>query len=199
MEKCNKCNALTGMFFERNYKPDEYLLGKRNSKVWIIGLNPKGVIGYNDLNETIECLENFKLDHQYFKDFKYVSKRIFENMGEEYGVAHTDLIKCFSKIFPPSKLSTTELHEILCNCRMYLSEQLKKHEPKIIICNGSHVVWHLEQIIPIKKDFETYYIGDTYYEPIVFRSGFIGRIDNFAKRRLGKEIETILNETKILN
>lgn len=40
MKVCNKC-AEYGLKFKREYNPDEFLEGKPNSLIWIIGLNPK--------------------------------------------------------------------------------------------------------------------------------------------------------------
>ncbi|MGD0712486.1 MAG: uracil-DNA glycosylase family protein [Bacteroidales bacterium] len=198
MEKCLKCKDITGMYFERQYKPEQYIYGKLNSKVLIIGLNPYGEIETNNLNETTEDLLN-RPSHQYYKNFEKVSPRIYKYLGEDNGVICTELVKCFSKNFPPAKLSKHDLHKFICNCREYLSEQLEVLKPKIIICNGIHVVWHIEQIIPIKEEFETYYIGKkNSYEPFIFRSGFIGKIDKYAKRRLGIEIEKILNKNTLL-
>lgn len=195
---CNKCKELTGMYFKRQYSPIDYLHGKRNSKVWIIGINPYGDIGQNDNEETIDKLIDFKIDNSYFKDFENVSKCIFDALGKENGVAHTDLIKCFSTCFPPINLNKNDLYTILCNCRVYLKEQLDLYKPKVIICNGKHVVWHVEQLVPPNEDFGTFYYGNLPYKTIVFRSGFIGRIDNYAKRRLGKEIEKALIDLQIL-
>jgi uracil-DNA glycosylase len=197
---CRKCFELTGMHFQRTYSPIDYLLGKRNSKIWIIGLNPYGNIGENNTTETIENLSHFIGDISYFKDFNNVSNRIYNLLGQENGVAHTDLVKCFSKNFPPSNLKRNELHYLICNCRNYLKDQIDLHKPKLIICNGIHVVWHVEQLIPPIKteDFESYYYGNLPHKPIVFRSGFIGRIDNYSKRRLGKEIENIIDENNII-
>lgn len=201
MEKCNKCEELTGLRFERQYSPVQYFHGKKNSKVLVIGLNPSGKIGDNNTTETIDNLSDFLPDNSYFKDFANVSKKIYDNFGKENGVIHTDLVKCFSPKFPPVKLNISDLDRIICNCRVYLMEQIKIFEPKIIICNGSHVVYHIQQIIPVKEglDFDTYYIGKFVNDPFVIRTGFIGRLDNYAKKRLGKEIEKILNEFNLLN
>lgn len=198
MGNCEKCRELTGMYFKRQYFPADYLHGKRNSKIWIIGINPYGEIGENSSNETIDKLVNFKADNSYFKDFRNVSERIYNALGKDNGVAHTDLVKCFSKSFPPVNLNRDDQHKILCNCREYLKNQLETYLPKIIICNGIHVVYHIKEIIPVKANFGTYYIGAFPNEPIVFFSGFIGRIDNFSKRRLGKEIEKELDNLQIL-
>lgn len=193
---CDKCRELTGMCYKRKYSPVDYLHGKRSSPVWIIGLNPAGEIGYNDENETIDHLVNSTFNHPYFKDFSKVSSLIYDALGKENGVAHVDLVKCFSRSFP-----LVNLRELLCNCNEYLREQLRIYSPKIIICNGIHVVRHIEQFIPpISKEYDyvTFYIGDAINNPIIFRSGFIGRIDNYAKRRLGIEIEKELLKNKIV-
>lgn len=198
MENCNKCQNETGMYFQRQYLPVDYFHGKLNSKVLIIGINPHGKIGENDRNETKNKLANFSPDNSYFADFKKVSKRIFDYLGKETGAIHTDLVKCFSPNY--WSLSKSSKAKIIANCGGYLYEQIKIIEPKIIICNGSDVTSYVGQIIPVKdgNDFQTFYIGDFVNNPYVFRSGFIGRIDNYAKKRLGNEIEKILNENNLL-
>jgi hypothetical protein len=45
--KCSKCKNY-GLKYERKYKPSDFLEGKRNSLIWIVGLNPKGNLGKND-------------------------------------------------------------------------------------------------------------------------------------------------------
>jgi uracil-DNA glycosylase len=202
--KCDKCKEYGLGFYATNITPIDYIEGRRNADIWIIGLNPKGDIGKKE-ERTVDQFENFnpeKLEKNtsYFKDFDKVSNLLYKNFtGNNSNVAHTDLVKCFSLNFPHTKLSKDDLNKVLCRCREYLSEQLNRFKPRIIICNGSHVVYHIEQIIPVKEEFETYYIGigNNSYEPFVFRSGFIGRIDHHAKRRLGKEIENILNEINL--
>jgi uracil-DNA glycosylase len=201
INSCDKCFKLTGMSFKRGYKPVEYIHGRKNSQIWIVGLNPRGEIGDNDEKETIHDLLNSTFDNSYFRDFKNVSTLIYNAFSKENGVAHVDLVKCFSRSFPPVNLNKSELDEILCNCRSYLKDQLEIHKPKVIICNGSHVVWHIEKLIPPisdEYDYETFYIGNALNKPIIFRSGFIGRLDNYAKRRLGKEVENELIKNKII-
>jgi hypothetical protein len=201
---CNKCNEYQ-LNFNRKYKPEEFLEGKNDSIIWIIGLNPKENNDYKDTRKLSE-LKNYFNDenkiHSYFKNFYKVSKKLYENMGKNNGVAHTDLVKCFSRNFPPKNNKTkVNVDEIISNCSNYLKKQIIKYKPKMIICNGSYVVNFIKKLIYPKKDFETYYIGcldDNNIEIIVILSGFIGRIDDMAKRRLGKEIEFVIKKQKLM-
>jgi len=73
-----------------------------------------------------------------------------------------------------------------------------KYQPDLIICNGAAVCETIKSIVKPKKELnglETSYVGsiDNYKVRVVL-SGFIGRIDNYARRRLGKEIEQYLNK-----
>ena len=199
METCNKCQEICGFYYKRQYRPDEYILGKKNSQILIIGINPKGDIGENNIEETVDDLRNNPMKNSYFDKIRKISEIISKNIGVENGVAHTDLLKCFSNNFPPQKLNRGNIHRIIINCRPYLIRQLEKGSFKLVICNGFHVNWHIEQIIQPIKDHDTYYIGEFLGRRIaVLRSGFIGRIDNYAKRRLGKEVELLMDEMGII-
>lgn len=75
--------------------------------------------------------------------------------------------------------------------------------PKIIICNGAPVCDIISDIVQIKTRKQrneendklmTSDIGSFHgNEVIVIYSGFIGRIDDYAKIRLGKEIEIYMD------
>ena len=78
-----------------------------------------------------------------------------------------------------------------------LEQQLKIYKPKIIICNGAAVSEFMLQFIPpisYSKEQTSYWSNIDGDEVCVVLSGFIGRIDNYAKRRLGIEIEVRLQE-----
>jgi len=67
----------------------------------------------------------------------------------------------------------------------------------MIICNGADVCKVIRSIIrPIEgKEQDTYYFGKVRdVEIAVVLSGFIGRIDDYSKRRLGLEIETLIDK-----
>ena len=190
---CDKCKNFIETTFRESFPPEGLLEGKLNSRVWIIGLNPKLEEGEYE-NRTQRDLEEYFNKpgvHGYFKDFKTVSSLLYNSLGKEKGVAHTDLIKCKSKKydFKENKIS------IIQNCQGYLQKQIERYKPKVIICNGADTSQAILTILPPEGDQErlTSYVSNVMgYEIRVVLSGFIGRIDNYAKRRLGEEIEKFI-------
>ena len=152
--------------------------------------------------------------NSYFYDFNKVSPKLYKNWeSKESIVAHTDIVKCFSNSFPPQTLDGKVLNRksvetIVQNCQEHLLIQIQTYKPKIIICNGSIVCSEMIKLFPPNKDEDikdiTSYVATYETEegkPYTFRivlSGFIGRIDDRSKRRLGKEIEKIIEEEKII-
>ncbi|MBT3363123.1 MAG: hypothetical protein HN407_05620 [Chloroflexi bacterium] len=206
---CNFCTDLCDIAFKRRYKPEEFIVGHKTSPILIVGLNPKTPKDeeepYNDLfsSEDLEqYFDNANAVHPYYGAFKNVSEKLFGLLGKEGGVAHTDIIKCYSKEFPPKDCTNKEIEIIFDNCVPYLARQLKKQPPKIIICNGADVCRTIKKIIkpPANTgDNATSYIGNLDGEKIaVILSGFIRRIDNYARARLGKEIEHYMKKYKII-
>ncbi len=191
---CERCVRYR-LKFQRKYSPKQYFAGYISSDVWIVGLNPKNDVNCVDprSKEDLRAYFSNKEDvHHYFRDFRSVSERLFSMLGQPAGAGHTDIVKCFSNKFPPTA-SSREAREIIANCRPYFEAQLQQHCPKMIICNGRKVCEVIKNIIPLSDDHETYYSGRFRDHAVsVMLSGFIGRIDNFAKRRLGKEIESLL-------
>jgi len=185
---CSKCEEY-GLRYDREYEPSDYLEGKRNSLVLLVGLNPKGNPGENDVREAKELEHYFEGNiHPFFNDFEQVSRKLYELFGKDRGVSHTDMIKCYSSEFPKQGRQI-----IINNCRGYLEKQLEEVLPKIVICNGSPVCSIIKDVIKPKIDHVTSYIGNFYGNEItVILSGFIGRLDNYAKLRLGKEIESYM-------
>jgi len=201
MIECRECQAF-GLRFKRNYEPVQFLEGRPTSIAWIIGLNPAVDQDWVDSRSESDLHEYFNDTttlHPYFKDFENVSPELFKMLGKDNGVAHTDLIKCSSKKWPPDTCKGKKAKIVITNCKKYLIEQIVKYKPKLIICNGAPVSKEILSIIkpPIKK-VETYYTGQIGGARVtVVLSGFIGRIDNYSKRRLGVEIEYLFN--KIIN
>ncbi len=198
MYKCNNCQEF-GLSFNRRYAPDQFLEGKFNSRIWIIGLNPAVEIGWNDLDRgKQELSEKFDSDeniHSYFKNFKRVSEKLYSLLGKDKGVAHTDLVKCSSRSWPPNNCKSHTSKAIVNNCHEYLLKQIKRFKPQMIICNGAPVSDSIKSNFKVVKK-----ISDTAFqtqiddhEMIVILSGFIGRIDNYARRRLGYEIESLID------
>lgn len=198
MSKCYKCKEF-GLEFNRRYKPEEFIEGKPNSEVWVIGLNPAAKEVWTDEERDAEdlsyYLDNLDDIHSYFKDFKKVSPELFYRFGKDKGVAHTDLIKCSSKSWPPESCKGTKIDVVINNCSPYLFEQIVTHKPKMIICNGAPVSRQVKEILKVDEQ-----LSDTAYlsnicgtNVVVILSGFIGRIDDFSKRRLGYEVESLLN------
>ncbi len=186
------------MTFERNYEPHEFIEGSPSSRIWIIGFNPAAEQDWKDSERTSKELENFFSDEampSYFKDFERVSPKLFKLLGQKNGVAHTDLVKCSSKEWPPKTCKGAKSRNIINNCRENLIQQILTYKPSMIICNGAAISKEIEKIIPPTEQQETYYksIVDDVTVTVV-QSGFIGRIDNFSRRRLGIEIETLLEE-----
>ena len=141
MHECTKCQEY-GLHFKRGYLPVEYIEGKKNSLVWIVGLNPAADQNWVD-NRTTKDLEEYFDDssaiYGYFKDFKSVSETVFKNFGKKFGTAHTDIVKCSSKSFPPETAKGKKAIDVVINCKGFLEEQIKIYKPKIIVCNGAEV------------------------------------------------------------
>lgn len=202
MKSCKKCEK-HGLNFHRRYSPDEFLEGKSNSKIWIIGLNPAVKdLGWNDIERGTEELSNafdeIEKRHPYFKNFKKVSLVLYDLFGKSEGVAHTDLVKCSSSSWPPNNLKGKVANNIINNCHPYLVKQIKEHKPRMIICNGAPVSEVIKtNFNSLRKLSDTAYVALIEdHELIVVLSGFIGRIDNYARRRLGYEIEGLLKQIK---
>lgn len=196
--ECSKCKSYH-LEYERKYKPWDFLAGKRDSLILIIGLNPKGGLEKNS-KIGIKELKNY-FDGSipsYFRKFRKVSEKLYRLFGKEKGVAHTDIVKCSSSKFPPKNCKRKEAQIIINNCKGYLEEQIKKVHPKIVICNGSSVSKIIRRIIKPRLNYVTSYIGSFGGSEIaVILSGFIRRIDNYAKLRLGKEIESYMERYEI--
>ncbi|MDP9360687.1 MAG: hypothetical protein M3P29_04460 [Acidobacteriota bacterium] len=199
MYECNKCKAF-GLRFERAYRPEEAIEGNRKAKVWIIGLNPALDPDWID-TRTVEHLQQYfdepNAIHSYFHDFKKVSRLLFDQFGKSGGTAHTDLVKCSNKGWPPAETTRKGRDTIVRNCEVYLLDQLRQFKPAMIVCNGSDVSSAIKRLLPpvgsATAELETSYFAEIDGHRIcVVLAGFIGRIDNYAKRRLGREIETRL-------
>lgn len=125
-------------------------------------------------------------------------------------IAHTDLVKCGSSEFPPkhpftsNKLSNKETQEIVSNCFEHLKNQILEHKPLLLICNGSYTsetifnffIPNDTSIITSKQigSYESTFHNHTFK---IILSGFIGRIDDWSKRRLGLEIENAIDKLNI--
>lgn len=196
MHECTRCKSY-GLYFRRGYSPDQFIEGKPNSPVWIVGLNPAESENWVD-SRTSADLELYFDDptrvHSYFRDLRSVSLNLYENLGKEHGTAHTDLVKCSSKNFPKGKGAV----EIIHNCGPYLQAQIASHKPKMIICNGAPVSQFIKSILPpaggSHNMLTSYWSEIEGHRVCVVLSGFIGRIDNYSRRRLGIEIESRLRE-----
>lgn len=208
--KCDLCKEHGLVFFSETILPEDYLEGNPDGKIWIIGLNPKGPIG------TIEkrTVDQFKLfspeSHSYFRDFKKVSTKLYDNWTSGAStIAHTDLVKCFAPKFPPViNDKPVDSNKIITNCKAHLLSQIRKHKPKVIICNGTDVCNEMTKSFPPENTMESEEALTSYQASYkdndgnrflfwIVLSGFIGRIDNRNRRRLGKEIERILEDEKI--
>lgn len=74
-------------------------------------------------------------------------------------------------------------------------------KPKIIVCNGTPVCdFFIKAFPPLRNLNEsgTSYISSIENHKIaIVLSGFVGRMDNYAKERLGKEIEYYMKSLKL--
>ncbi|MGB6034670.1 MAG: hypothetical protein WBG42_00280, partial [Cryomorphaceae bacterium] len=101
----------------------------------------------------------------------------------------------------------TKLDEIVNNCSEHLLNQLIAGKPKLLICNGSTVCWEIMRLFPPHlenhdpKTLTSYRASQTIdgsdHHFWIVLSGFIGRIDDRNKRRLGMEVEEILEREGI--
>lgn len=212
MVLCSKCSKF-GLEYKNTHlnSPTDFIEGNLEAKIWIIGLNPK--TNKNQIfDPSFSDLRNFNPNqHNYFKDFKKVSKKLYENWESQNSkIAHTDLVKCGSSEFPPShtvtskKLSNKETKEIISNCFEHLKNQIVEHKPVLLICNGSFTSESISNyFVPDDKSIDlSQKIGcykSTYNQHTftIILSGFIGRIDDWSKRRLGIEIENAINELEL--
>jgi hypothetical protein len=198
MHTCKLC-ASHGLRFHRGYEPHEFIEGNRNARVWVIGLNPTQALDWIDSRRTPELLEYFddkSKIHGYFKQFRVVSDALYSQFGKDNGAAHTDLIKCSSNAWPPEGVTSRGRSEIISNCTKYLQRQLAELKPKALICNGSEVSAEIKRILPAPvgtaPNATSYSYESEGQSIVVVLSGFIGRIDNYSKRRLGVDIEAVL-------
>lgn len=195
MPFCNRCTD-HGFIFERNYAPEDFIEGALDSRVWIVGLNPKDEGTGPDLRHPADLAAHFSEGplHSYFADFQTASELLFAGLGQPLGTAHTDIVKCASKSFPKGKVGSAMLR----NCSPVLAEQLRRHRPRIVVCNGTQVSRFVKALLKPPATFtsnETSYWTEFEGQRVcVVLSGYIGRIDNYSKRRLGAEIERRLAE-----
>lgn len=183
----------------RNVSPDQWIEGYPESPIWIIGLNPKTSKNADedmnlDRDQLRDEFRNRAGKVSYFLDFKKVSEKLFSAIGLEHGVAHTDIVKCDSTSWPPKGISSSNIDNIEKTCAQYLENQIRTYKPKLLICNGSSVSTYIKAMLGHEgksgEDVETHFESRKYGEPmLVILSGFIGRIDNYSKRRLGRDIE----------
>lgn len=149
---CDKCSA--PFRFCRNYAPDDYLEGHLDSVVWIVGLNPRQDPNWVDQRTTLQLAAAFddgglsgyrslKCD-SFFRNYRSVSTRLFYHLGLPGGVAHTDLVKCSSRSFPPAGV---DVDAVVGNCLTHLQSQLQRHRPKVIVCNGMPVVHAVARVL----------------------------------------------------
>lgn len=196
MNVCEKCEAL-GVTYRRTYAASEFLEGYSDSPIWIVGINPAEDPSWND-GRSLELLKTgfSGLSRQvpYFRNFSRVSSWLHSQIGQPQGVAHTDLVKCSSKSWPPPGCSGKAARDVVSNCSPFLVEQIMRFRPKLIVCNGSEVSTFIQSVLHPSEPLD----GATSYRSTVGEavvwvvlSGFIGRIDNFARARLGAEIERI--------
>lgn len=203
---CDKCKAY-GLEFraKRDISPVNVIDGNVNADILIVGLSPKGKIGHIEERSLSDFVDFNPNGHSYFRDFRKVSEKLYLNWEKQNrNIAHTDLVKCFSETFPPENETQKKVSQriIVDNCVGFLKKQILAIKPKIIICNGSAVCWEMIRMIPPKQlknldSLTSYCVEIDNHKFWVVLSGFIGRIDNRNKRRLGMEIEKIIEQESI--
>lgn len=200
MPTCKRC-AQFGLRFQRQYEPSQYIEGDPNSRVWIVGLNPAEAQDWVDPRPLSDLRNYFSRPdvHSYFKQFRLVSEQLYSMLGTSGGAAHTDLVKCSSFSWPPKSAPGNARSKIVKNCAAYLQAQLDAYHPKVLVCNGSEVSQEIRRLLPPPEGIESIATSYVHTRPsgtrvAVILSGFIGRIDNYAKRRLGIEIESFLRQ-----
>ncbi|MDP2873145.1 MAG: uracil-DNA glycosylase family protein [Bacillota bacterium] len=193
------------------YRPEQFIEGHPSSPVWVISLNPKAATDWRDDRSADDLLAAFAQtsgnagpakrslkDHPFFRDFERVSARLYELLGEENGVAHTDIVKCSSVTFRPRQATNKDAQAIVANCRPYLEEQLSRWQPRIVLCNGAPILRALKDIVKPVESKRTSYVGVLGGQEVaVVLSGFFGRLDNYAKARLGEEVESFMDRLGI--
>ena len=207
--QCRKCEKY-GLSFLRHYKPTEYAEGNPESDIWLIGLNPKGDRSTKDKRTTSQLRAYFMQDaiDSTFESFIGVSERLYMRMRSAgKGVCHTDLFKCYSEgsVWKVREEWVNNVREICENCSEHLSAQIDRHSSsiKMILCNGTKVVSAVKKtliacgFVRVNDQFTSAEYARDDLHLFVINSGFIGRIDNFAKRRLGMEIEQIAEKAGV--
>lgn len=194
MYECDKCKETNSEFHfkQKNYAPADFIEGNDDSLIWIVGLNPKKTNDPTSESRTKGDLKDYfqQKPHSYFNTFKSVSTRLHSGFGMKMGVAHTDIVKCSSHKFPTG----AEAKTIVNNCSGYLKDQIAKHKPKMLICNGIAVSTTILDFLPPPESFNKYrdtsYVANIEGSKIrVILSGFVKYIDNYSRQRLGNEIE----------
>ncbi len=200
MHECTNCQEY-GFSFNRAYRPDEFIEGKQDSIIWIVGLNPAADFNWRDERSTGDLEVYFDQKnsvHSYFRDFRSVSPLLFDLLGTAKGAAHTDIVKCSSRSFPPPGVTGKQIETVITSCKVFLEKQIRTHKPKIIVCNGARVSLFMLEFLPPplgETGNSTSYWTSLEGEAVcIVLSGFIGRIDTYARRRLGQEIEFRIKE-----
>lgn len=137
-EYSNKKIGLSGTY-KRFYEPWQFIEGKKNSLIWVVGINQAFNEGRHDLDRLypkekgewdksryqpdireIKDLENaFKVFkdknnlNTYYLNFKDISETVYSLMGLDYGVASTEVIRCGSVYNKPEAHLGKSLEEIV--------------------------------------------------------------------------------------
>src|SRR4030042_3719771 len=189
--QCNRCPNLDHCRL--------FLQGNPQSKIWVIGLNPHTE---DSIAKRPDKFEDYIVDmreyfaagnvHSYFKDFRYV---LGPNWKKEFheSVATLDLVKCASAGYNKFVKAAEQ------QCGGFLERQIEVFKPELIICNGAPVCNWFRRNCDIRDQG----ITATSVRPLgrhaftVVFSGFIGRIDNYARLRLGREVAELRKRLRI--
>jgi hypothetical protein len=140
--------------------------------------------------------------HPSFEEFNKVSERLYariKSIGE--GVCYTCVFRCYSEgaVWKTHGEWANNLREIYRNCFDNLVTQIDQYacHMKLILCNGAKVVDAVRKALsmcgfaPVTDHFTSTEYGRNGQNIFMINSGSIERIDDFARRRLGHEIEQI--------
>jgi uracil-DNA glycosylase len=199
---CRKCDLDVKINPEAGIIPI-YGENDPSKPIWIVGLNPK--LNKDGTHHPVEATETFQayIDHQltyfggdkelhpYYRRFQHIFGSNWREIIRD-NVFHTDIVKCPSVTFGKKETKAIPI------CKEFLQKQITLNTPKIIFCNGRNIVNWFEdkyegeiQLNYWRTGGELKINGQIVH---LIYSGFINRIDNIAKRRIGKEVCVLIKK-----
>jgi hypothetical protein len=129
------------------FDPIDAIEGYTDSPVWIVGLNPYGKHPPQSTSNIMRWISNQPRSHHWegiphFARLKPILGKYFERLGQEHGIASTDIVKCASQRF---ERGGTE-GEAVAICKQFLYAQLEHFKPNLIIVLGSVGSRYIEEL-----------------------------------------------------